>query len=55
MHSLEGTIAVNKAAILREYQAAIDDKNTELALRILRANPDVFPLTEAFLQKYKEQ
>jgi len=31
-----------RAAVLREYANAVRDKNTELALRILRANPDIF-------------
>ena len=31
-----------RAAVIREYTDAVKDKNTELALRILRANPDIF-------------
>ena len=48
--------SVNKAAVLHEYQDAVDSKNTELALRILRANPDVFALTnvERIVDSLKE-
>ena len=42
MKSLEGIVNANIDAVLREYEEAIDNKNTELALKILRANPDLF-------------
>lgn len=34
------------AAVLREYDDAIDAGNTELALRILHAHPDVWEFRE---------
>ena len=34
-----------RVAVINEYVDAIRDKNTELALRILRANPDIFGAT----------
>lgn len=37
--------AKQNRAILREFTAAYEDKNEQLALGIMNANPDIFPST----------